>query len=551
MTATWSCPACGRSATCENAAAAEHQSPHCCAHPPNRPDPVARGDQQGDEAAIRECAHSGGPHRHGTRTAYVKDRCRCPGCRGANSAASRAAYRDRTLGRPPLLIDAAPARAHIGALRAAGIGVNQIARLTGLAPSHIRDVGHHESSGAAPTRRIRPDTATRLLAITATDTNRAPGSHVTATGTRRRLHALVATGWTPARLATELGRDTANLRRSMTSTQVTARTATQVADLYERLWNTAPPHATDTERAAIQTARGLAARHGWSPPMAWDDIDTDPHPRQPAKERHAAQLGEDLDEIAIERAVTGDGIRLKNLTPAEQHEAVRRLTARGKSCATSPTSSPPPRAPSPGAEDQGAQHDHTGTVVLANCPWEPQMTGDAEPDLPLPAGYADLLGELKAGVAAARWRAQRFLNTETLALHWRLGHAILSRQHAQGWGTRIIDRLAADLRAAFPGMRGLSLNNLFYLRSFAGAWPQDAIVQHAAGRLPPGHLTVLLDKAPYPAQRDWYAAAAVDQGWSRNGLTHQIMNQLHQRTGGAPSNFLSSCPRRTPSWPNN
>ena len=115
-------------------------------------------------------------------------------------------------------------------------------------------------------------------------------------------------------------------------------------------------------------------------------------------------------------------------------------------------------------------------------------------DLPIPAGYPELLEDLKRTVASARWRAQRAVNTELLGLYWRLGHAILSRQQAEGWGTRVIDRLSADLRAAFPEMRGLSRSNLFYMRSLAAAWPEDAIVQQAVGRLPWGHVTVLLDK---------------------------------------------------------
>ncbi len=165
-----------------------------------------------------------------------------------------------------------------------------------------------------------------------------------------------------------------------------------------------------------------------------------------------------------------------------------------------------------------------------------------EPDLALPAGYAALLEDLKRDVAATRWRAQRVVNTELVALYWRLGHAILNQQQAEGWGTRVIERLAADLRAAFPEMRGLSRSNLFYMRSLAAAWPEQAVVQQPVGRLPWGHLTVLLDKLTDRTERDWYAAAALEHGWSRNVLTHQIMNRLHDRAGAAPSNFTDQLP---------
>jgi len=161
----------------------------------------------------------------------------------------------------------------------------------------------------------------------------------------------------------------------------------------------------------------------------------------------------------------------------------------------------------------------------------------------LPAGYAELLEDLKATVAATRWRTQRTVNTELLRLYWNIGHTVLQRQETEGWGTRIIDRLSTDLRSAFPEMRGLSRSNLKYMRQMAAAWPEAAIGQQAVGQLPWGHVTVLLDKLGDQAQRDWYAAAAVQHGWSRNVLLHQIMNRVFERTGAAPSNFSAQFPQ--------
>jgi len=163
-------------------------------------------------------------------------------------------------------------------------------------------------------------------------------------------------------------------------------------------------------------------------------------------------------------------------------------------------------------------------------------------DPALPPGYPELLDELKAAVATARLQAHRTVNTELLALYWQIGHKILERQQAEGWGTRVVDRLAVDLRAAFPQMRGLSRSNLKYMRQMAGAWPRNAIGQQPVGQLPWGHVTVLLDKLNAQAERDWYAASAAEYGWSRNVLLNQIMNRLHQRASAAPSNFTAQLP---------
>ncbi len=169
------------------------------------------------------------------------------------------------------------------------------------------------------------------------------------------------------------------------------------------------------------------------------------------------------------------------------------------------------------------------------------MTGR---DVALPTGYPELLEELKSAVAAARWRAQRVVNSELIGLYWRIGYTILDRQETEGWGTRVIDRLSADLRAAYPQMRGLSRSNLFYMRSFATAWPHEPIVQQPVGQLPWGHVTVLLDKLDDQPLRNWYAATAVEHGWSRNVLLDQIMNRLSTRVGAALSNFSAQLPAK-------
>jgi hypothetical protein len=331
MTIRRSCPTCGYTAAYASNAVADHHHPrHSCIKHKRRADAARRRAQRETAGPTRDCRHHGTPHRHGTRTAYVKDGCRCTACRAANNDASRTAYRERALGRWQPLVDATPTRTHIEALRQAGIGVDQIARLAGISASHVRELVPHPRSHRPPTPRIRPETARRILAISVTGANRAPRTHLDATGTRRRLQALIAVGWTQAQLAAELGRSTTNLRRSMTSPSVTAHTAARVTDLYQRLWNRPPPHSTNADLAAIETARALAAAQGWPPPLAWDNIDTDPEPHRP-QPNVAASDESDIDEIAIERAVAGDGIRLAHLTLAEQDEVVRRLTERGRS----------------------------------------------------------------------------------------------------------------------------------------------------------------------------------------------------------------------------
>jgi predicted nuclease of restriction endonuclease-like (RecB) superfamily len=156
---------------------------------------------------------------------------------------------------------------------------------------------------------------------------------------------------------------------------------------------------------------------------------------------------------------------------------------------------------------------------------------------PLPADYAAWLTELKARIHRAQQRATQAVNRELVLLYWQIGRDILERQGREGWGAKVIERLAQDLRNAFPDMKGFSRANLLYMRAFAAAWPDDAIVQQAVGQLPWGHNLVLLTKLKTAEQRLAYAGRAIEHGWSRNVLAIQIERRLLEREGKAVTNF--------------
>lgn len=331
MSLTRVCPICGFTGTYASQPMAEHHhNRHSCAKQLRRHEIAQARDARAESGPKRNCRHPRAQHQHGTRAAYVRDQCRCRGCTIANTAASNQMHRERAFGRWTPYVDAAQARQHIQVLRDVGIGVDQIAKLAGLSSSHLRGLIYPSSRGKPPFQKVRRETAERILAVPAEDTSRAANSHVDATGTRRRLQALVAVGWAQAWLAHELHRSPANLRRSMTSESVTARTAQLVNDMYERLWDAAPPDQVPAQRRASDAARTFAADHGWLPPLAWDDIDQDddpdPLPSDPINEDDL------LDEIAIERAMSGD--RAVRLTHAEQIEVVLRMSERGRSIRT-------------------------------------------------------------------------------------------------------------------------------------------------------------------------------------------------------------------------
>lgn len=160
-----------------------------------------------------------------------------------------------------------------------------------------------------------------------------------------------------------------------------------------------------------------------------------------------------------------------------------------------------------------------------------------------PAGYADWLADLKGRIHTAQQRATLAVNCELVLLYWQIGRDILARQAEQGWGAKVIERLAHDLRAAFPDMKGFSPRNLKYMRAFAEAWPDAEFVQEVLAQLPWYHQLALLDKLPGPETRRWYAAKAIEHNWSRNILVMQIETRLLERNGKGVTNFVANLPK--------
>ena len=155
----------------------------------------------------------------------------------------------------------------------------------------------------------------------------------------------------------------------------------------------------------------------------------------------------------------------------------------------------------------------------------------------LPDDYADWVVSLKRKISGARQRAVLSANEEQIRLYHYIGRDILLRQNRQGWGAKVIDHLSADLRAAFPDMKGLSTSNLKYMRFFAQECPEITIGQQSADQLPWFHIVTLLTKVSEPGIRQWYAREVIRQAWSRDTLSVQIKNQLHLRQGSAVTNF--------------
>jgi predicted nuclease of restriction endonuclease-like (RecB) superfamily len=171
-------------------------------------------------------------------------------------------------------------------------------------------------------------------------------------------------------------------------------------------------------------------------------------------------------------------------------------------------------------------------------------TTPAHPDYPV------FLAALKDRILQARTTAVRAVNHELILLYWDIGRGIVEKQQAAGWGDSVVERLAADLRAAFPDMGGFSVVNLWRMKQLylvhslpeflAQAARELNIEESASGKLsqavrelvasiPWGHHANLLSKLTDPAARLYYLRATAQFGWSRNVLLNQIKAGAYER----------------------
>lgn len=209
---------------------------------------------------------------HGTRVKYVIDRCRCQPCTNANRTAENHRYRQQAYGTWRPYVDAEPVRAHVRTLMDYGLGWQRIAAMAGIGNSVVEKLLYGAAyRGMGPSKRIRPETADKLLAVQPSADALGGAASVDGTGTRRRLRALVAGGWPQARLAERLGVCRSNFGKVIHGAgPVLASTERAARRVYDELWRPDPrEHGVDNQ--AYSRARNLARGKGWAPVGAWDD----------------------------------------------------------------------------------------------------------------------------------------------------------------------------------------------------------------------------------------------------------------------------------------
>lgn len=262
-------------------------------------------------------------HNHAKNTTcYIQHQCRCDPCTDLSRDRENRRLRLIAYGRYDSgLVDADPVREHVMKLSEYGIGYKRVAQIAGVSITGVRSLVHGRQDpgpryGELP-KRIAREKAAKILAVEAKVENLGRRQGVPSLGAVRRVQALVTQGWSITKIGNRLHMSGENFWSIIQKDVIGAGTFRRLADLYEELWNQLPPQETHRDRISVSRAKKYAKARNWLPPMAWDDIDTDPH---------APVADEALmtDEMAIELALEGEDVKLSS---AERRIAVERLHA--------------------------------------------------------------------------------------------------------------------------------------------------------------------------------------------------------------------------------
>ena len=156
--------------------------------------------------------------------------------------------------------------------------------------------------------------------------------------------------------------------------------------------------------------------------------------------------------------------------------------------------------------------------------------------------YLKFIEEVKSQIQKQRISVVLNANSSMICLYWNIGRSILKKQEEEGWGAKIIDRMAKDLKDAFPEMSGFSPRNIKYMRKFAESWPDFEIVQRVVAQIPWRTNISLMDKLKDEESRIWYAYKVIENGWSKAILDLQIESKLMDRSGRSVNNFPAALP---------
>jgi predicted nuclease of restriction endonuclease-like (RecB) superfamily len=150
--------------------------------------------------------------------------------------------------------------------------------------------------------------------------------------------------------------------------------------------------------------------------------------------------------------------------------------------------------------------------------------------------------EIKQRIRSAQYEALKAVNREMINLYWDIGQMIVTQQQGASWGKSVVEQLAKDLQAEFPGISGFSARNIWRMRDFYLTYHSKEILPPLVAEIGWTHNIVILEKCKDDLEREFYIRMTRKFGWTKNVLIHQIENQTYEKTLLNQTNFDKNVP---------
>ena len=159
-------------------------------------------------------------------------------------------------------------------------------------------------------------------------------------------------------------------------------------------------------------------------------------------------------------------------------------------------------------------------------------------------GYLEFVTEIKNRIREAQYSALKAVNKELIGLYWDIGRRISEKQDEFGWGKAVVESLAADLQMEYPGIRGFSVQNLWYMRQFYTNYRAETKLQPLVGEISWAKNIVIMSKCKDGLEREFYIRMTRKFGWTKSVLIHQIENGSYGKYLANQTNFDEALPAR-------
>ena len=143
--------------------------------------------------------------------------------------------------------------------------------------------------------------------------------------------------------------------------------------------------------------------------------------------------------------------------------------------------------------------------------------------------YIDFIKELKQKIRTAKNRATLSVNIAMIELYFDIGKEIVTKQESLGWGKSVVEQMAKDLQMEFGKRSGYSSANLWRMRIFYLTYRDSSNLAQLVREIPWSHNIIIFQKCKDADEQKYYIQTTIEQGWSRDLLTHHIKTNLFER----------------------